>query len=308
MGLVETGFVRSAAAAGVVVWSLATATAARADEPAVDANIETKKACVAQHEQAQLLRRQGRLIDTRAALVACAQEACPGVVRTDCVQWLGDVARAVPSVVLTARTAAGDEPGVRVYGDGVLLAPHLDGHAIELDPGLHTFRFESPSGESVEQKVLLVEGEKNRIVEAMFGAAMPAPRPIVSDVPPPARPTYRPIPWLDFALLGATVAGAAAFAGFGIWGLNEKKTLETNCEPVCAKSDIDSIRTKFAVADVGLAVGVLSAAAAGYVYFTRPAVERAAWSAEPRSDRGPRMRLGWAAGAAGASVRLEAGF
>jgi hypothetical protein len=307
MGLVERGFVRGIAAVIFVVGcSLAGAADARADAPATDAVVEGKKACVAQHEQAQILRRDSKLVAARAALVSCAQEACPSVVRTDCVQWLGNVTDGIPSVVLTARSAAGDEPGVRAYSDGALIAPHLDGHAIELDPGLHTFRFESPTGESVEQQVLLVEGEKNRIVEATFAALPPAPRPIVRELPTVVtRPTYRPVPLLAYVLAGATLAGAGVFAGFGIWGQNERKTLETNCEPVCAQSDVDSVRTKFIIADVGLAVGVLGAAATGYVYFTRPTVERGqAAGAELAS----RVRLAWTASGAGAALRLEGGF
>ncbi len=281
--------------------------AAIADEPPAEGDLEKKKACVDHHEQAQLLKRSSKFVEARSALVACAQDTCPAVVRTDCVQWLGDLTAATPSVVFHVKVAGVDASAVRVYADATLIATRLDGLAVELNPGLHTFRFESPAQEPVELPLLLVEGEKNRIVDVALGHAE-APAPAFAPAPP-LPPTYRPIPVLDFVFGGVAAAGVGAFAGFGIWGLNEKGSLENNCEPVCTKSDVDSVRTKFIVADVSLAAAIVSAAAAGYVYFTRPTVELplARGTAHQARSAGP-LRLGWSAGPSGASLDLEAPF
>src|SRR5262245_57907091 len=54
-----------------------------------DGKADGKKVCLAQHEQSQVLRRDNKLTEARAALLACAQDACPASVRADCVDWLG---------------------------------------------------------------------------------------------------------------------------------------------------------------------------------------------------------------------------
>ncbi|MEO6420602.1 MAG: hypothetical protein ABIP39_14405, partial [Polyangiaceae bacterium] len=58
--------------------------------------------CVNAAEQAQRLRRDGHLRSARESLVACARETCPGPVRVDCKQWLGEVDADLPSIVVRA--------------------------------------------------------------------------------------------------------------------------------------------------------------------------------------------------------------
>jgi hypothetical protein len=312
MSLVGTRFVREAAAGAVLVaLSLGSPPAGAGDEPNANGALEIKKACVAWHEQAQVLRRASSLIEARAALLSCSQDACPVAVRADCAEWLGALTDAIPSVVVRAKSFEKDESDVRVYCDANLIASHLDGRAVELNPGLHTFRFEAPGHDTIEEQVLVVEGEKNRILMVSFGGA--AGQPGVHDqssganagTPAPTGPLLRPIPKLDFVLVGAAALAAGSFAGFGVWGLNDKSSLESSCQPVCSQSQIDSVRTKFIVADVSLAVALLSLGTAGYVYVTRPAVEPAA---APGTGARPVAWLTVGAGPSGASLELEGGF
>src|SRR4051812_26138390 len=64
---------------------------------------DAKKACVVHHEQAQVLRRTTKLTDARAALLVCSQDVCPAAVRVDCVDWLNQVNRTIPSVVVKVK-------------------------------------------------------------------------------------------------------------------------------------------------------------------------------------------------------------
>ena len=57
-------------------------------DPAENAKAE----CVANHEEAQVARRERRLLATRAALRTCSGAACPSAIRADCVDWLDQVA------------------------------------------------------------------------------------------------------------------------------------------------------------------------------------------------------------------------
>ena len=94
---------------------------ARADEPLPSsaAPAVSKDECIAAYRNAQVLRLSGKLVESLAQLSTCARSECPQVLRNDCVPWLGEVTRSVPSVVFQARTERGDEEEVRVLLDEV---------------------------------------------------------------------------------------------------------------------------------------------------------------------------------------------
>ncbi|WP_049949601.1 hypothetical protein [Sorangium cellulosum] len=146
-----------------------------------------KRACAAAYERAQGLRRDGKLLAAREALITCSQPTCPAAAVADCGPWLAEVEKSLPTVVIAARDAHGRERlDVRVLVDGRPLAAALDGKALPVDPGPHTFRYEPASGPTVEERVLIREGEKNRAITVTLGASSAgAP----ASPPPPAAPT-----------------------------------------------------------------------------------------------------------------------
>lgn len=245
--------------------------------PAVD-GAAARKTCASKHELAQVLRNAGKLVEAREALVACSQAACQTAVRADCVGWFDQVSDTIPTVVLSAKTGSKDEVNARVAIDAKAASLRPDGKPIELNPGVHVVRFENPPFDPVEQQILLVPGEKNRIVSATFGEPEPAPEavelktvapPPRDSAPPPA--THRPIPAMSYVMGGLAVAGAAGFAGFALWGQNQRNSLESTCRPVCVPSKVDEVHTKFIVADVSLGVAAAAAVTASILYFARPA-------------------------------------
>jgi hypothetical protein len=253
---------------------LATWGDARGQEaPSPESENERKKACVDQHEQAQHLRRAAQLKQARDALLVCTRDSCPSAVRADCLDWLDAVGRAIPSVVVSARLGTDDELNVRLSIDRELVATRLDGKPIELNPGPHVFRFEINARDPIEQQVLLSEGERNRMVAVSFPnpkeASESSAVPRASDGSDLAN-QYRPIPLTVYVLGGVALAGAGAFAGFGLSGLAQRSSLQSTCQPVCSTTDVASVRSKLIAADVSLGVAVLSTAVAGYVYFSRP--------------------------------------
>ncbi|MGK3962733.1 hypothetical protein WMF38_00910 [Sorangium sp. So ce118] len=162
----------------------------------------SKRACAAAYERAQGLRRDGKLIAAREALIACSQPTCPAAAVADCGPWLAEVEKSLPSVVIAARDAGGRERlDVRVLVDGRLLAAALDGKALPVDPGPHTFRYEPAGGPAVEERVLIREGEKNRAITVILGAppagglssARPLAAPAASASPPHAPPAAPPL-------------------------------------------------------------------------------------------------------------------
>jgi hypothetical protein len=269
------------------------ATPSSGDEPPLD----QKRACLSVHREAQVSRREGRLVAAREALLQCAREVCPNVIRTDCVDWLSDVDRVMPSIILSARSKKGDEADVHVTMDGRPLATRLTGKSIAVDPGEHTLRFELAPHDPVEEKIIVRQAEKDRVVQVFLGK-VEEPKPIAPPPPPPEEvETHRPVPWTVFALGGVAVAGTAMFIGFGTSGVSSRKSLLGSCAPFCDQSAVQSVRTRFIVADVSLGVGVAAAAASVVTFALRPTLTK------PKSPSAPSLGVTPTSSGAALSVR-----
>jgi len=72
-----------------------------------------------------------------------------------------------------------------------------------------------------------------------------------------------------YVLGAAGVAGIAVFATFALLGKSDQHHLEATCSPACNPADVDALRTKFLIADVALAAGVVSLGAATYLVVSR---------------------------------------
>jgi hypothetical protein len=242
-----------------VVLALALEWSAEASAHAEATTDPTKEQCVDAYKRNQQLRREGALRAAIKELLVCARDPCPAVLQTDCVEWLRDANARLPSIVVKAHSAAAsDLSDVSVTIDGAPLAARLDGRAIDVDAGAHTFVFAHPGAPSVEKKLLVVEGEKGRIVDVDFVPSGP----LVRDV-------RRPVPWTFYALGGFGLAALGAGATFGSLGLAGRSDLST-CSGSRCPEDRDAVAQKFLVADISFALGAVSLVAATIVFLTRP--------------------------------------
>jgi hypothetical protein len=213
--------------------------------------------CFKHHENAQIARRERRLLDARSELLACSRASCPAAIRSDCVDWIEQVTRSVPSVVVAARARGRDLADVRVSIDGNLVAERLSGAAFEIDPGEHLFRFESPPWPPVERTILVSEGVKGRAIDIEFAPPLPAPgAPKAPEIPRPA--LSRRLTMFDYVVGGAAAASLATSAAAAGWGLWSRHRLDETCAPFCSSDEKNSVRIKLIVADVALGVTVVS--------------------------------------------------
>lgn len=260
--------VRRSAWASSVAWlllvSFSAGHEARAEEPS--------EVCAAAAEKAQPLRRAGQLVRARAELLLCARDACPSVVRADCARWLTEVDGAIPSIVVRALTPAGDDAvAVRVTADGKTLAERLDGKPIALDPGEHTLRYEMPGAAPIEARVVLAQGERDRILRVQFvsqGAARPL-SPARAAAPSPG-PQKSGAPAWTWVLGGVGVAAVGTGVAFYGIGLGQRATLADSCAPTHACDDgrVSAARTKLVLGDILVGVGAVALAASIYFALT----------------------------------------
>jgi len=231
---------------------------------------DTKATCKSAYEQGQRLRKSGALRKSRTNLLVCARDPCPAAFQPECVQWLAEVEKLLPSVVVEAVGADGaPQSNVRVLIDGEVLAERLDGKSLEVDPGVHVFRFEPEGKKAIEQKLLIVEGEKSRKLHIEI-----EPKGTPVEAPKPEEPKKSSVvPWV---LGGVGVLALGSFAYFGATGLSKRGELD-DCTPYCKQDDIDSVRRKFLIADVSLGVGVVALGVATFMLVSSP-------STEPKKD------------------------
>jgi tetratricopeptide (TPR) repeat protein len=105
-------------------------------------------------------------------------------------------------------------------------------------------------------------------------APPPEPKPETKPAQSPPR-TERPIPTAAYVLGGIGVAGLVTFGTLAILGRNQQSELEGSCSPSCSPAQVQPMKTKFLIADIGLAVFAVSLGGAGYVVLTRPSVSSA---------------------------------
>jgi hypothetical protein len=232
------------------------------------ARADDTDACLAAYEKSQQLRKDGQFAASREQLTLCVQPKCHNLIKRDCSRWMSELERVEPTVIVKARDAQGkDVLSVRVSVDGAVFQDRLDGKPHEVDPGVHVFRYEKDGAPLGEERVVIQEGEKNRVVNVRIEPAEAVvSRPAAK--PAEARP---PAPVGGYVLLGAGAAGVTAFAVLAAMGKHDLDEMrkEGGCAPNCAESQVDAARTKIIAANVSLGIGVV-AAAVGTLWLLKP--------------------------------------
>jgi hypothetical protein len=249
----------------IAVSILSFAGAARADEPGM-------QECIAANEKSGPLQHRGMLREARAQLRLCATPSCPTLIRDDCVSGATRLDAAVPSVVFAAQDGSGNDlTAVVVTMDGQVLADTLDGKAVEVDPGEHAFRFETPGQPPVEKHLVILEGEKDRRERIVIGAA-PAPKETSIRAVPALPPVLAkgPFPVAGWIAAGVGVAAFGFFGTFGGLGVSERSSY--GCATGCPSAEKSAVDSKFVVADVALGVGVVAVGTVVWIYLARPTV------------------------------------
>jgi hypothetical protein len=266
--------------------------------------------CVGFNDQGLKLRDARRLREAREQFLQCSVSACPGVIRKECERQVKELTAATPTVVFEAKNAAGDDlTAVVVTMDDHPLVDHLEGLAIPLDPGVHTFTFRGADHVSAEKKLVLAEGEKDRRVHVVLEAPAPktasapeaaAPPPPADAAPAPAAPppgsastaadTATPVAaassgsssWSQqktIALLAAGVGVGAAVVGvaFGAatdsaWSRSQSEcSTSTNCpNHTAAVNDRNSAGSDATIALISFATAIVGVGAGTVLWFTAP--------------------------------------
>ena len=227
----------------IPVFVFALSTTAFADDRA------EKLACAQAADRGQVARDQGHISAARVEFTDCARASCPKLVSQQCTQWLGELTQEQPTVSFRALDPKGNEIlDVTVYVDSVERKGSLDGVALDLDPGVHTFRFVHAGLPDVIMQSIIRVKEKNRVIEAKFGAA-----PVEQK-----EEHHRPFrfPWtasVSFAL------GAASFIAMGVFvgtAAHDANAMRQSCAGSCLQADVDWVNTRVLLANITMGTGI----------------------------------------------------
>jgi len=243
----------------------------------------TAASCVQANEQASTLRSAGKLREARAQLRLCSAQGCPSAVRNDCLAGAAQADSDVPTVAFSVQDPSGNDlSAVKVSLDGQPLAEKLDGKALDVDPGEHVFRFEAVGQPTVEKRLVIVEGQKNRHESVMLGE--PKVAPVVTGPVPIAPVTPRPPEGITRKgagiALGATGLGLLAVGGVsGLLATLEWSSAKSACGPTfpvscanlsAANSDRSTTMVASAVADVTLGLGAVAVITGAVLVLSAP--------------------------------------
>ena len=231
-------------------------------------------ACADAAERAQTLRDKNQLREARRDLRMCAQESCPAAVRRDCIGWLEELDALQPSIVVHARDSRGrDVAGVSVAIDGEPVASKLDGAPMRADPGRHLVTLVARSGARTEADVLLVSGEKVRVIDARFSTPLRADGSAESAANAPSPKSEPGVPrWIGWGLGGVSAVSLALGAVVEVGAVHDWRAMRDGCAHTssCSASDVDSARARlWYAAPILFGVGVVTGALAAWVLLAR---------------------------------------
>ncbi len=244
---------------------------AAAQDPAPAAAPSEVEVCLAAHLQGQELRASSKLLESREQFRQCAQPGCPSAIARDCVEWLGQYERRIPSISVRVTADGAGRTDARVSLDGVPVES-LQGKAIELNPGEHVVRVELAPFAPYETTVLVNEGDQFRVVEATF-ATGPKPS-LAAPAQPREAPVVmeRPVPTLAYVFGGVTLAAAANGAAWALSSLSLRHDMEKACAPACNPDTVAVLRQRATIADISWGVSAASLITTVTFYALRPEV------------------------------------
>jgi hypothetical protein len=244
-----------------------------------------KRACVTASTDGQTLQKEDKLLEAREKLRICASDPCPSIVKTHCTRWLSDLEAQIPTGIVRARDAAGNDVlDAEVTIDG---KPSALGRPEELEPGEHLVAAKRPSGVHAEKKFLLVDGEKGRLLTIdLPGSAAPAAPGSEASAASGATSSApaaqgKSIPLGAWVLGGTGVLALGTSVVFALQTSNDFNTLK-QCSPTCTEAQTAPGRTHASITDVSLGVG--AAAVVGAI----------AWAILGRSDASAKPASGQA--------------
>jgi hypothetical protein len=192
----------------------------------------TTAQCLAASEDSFTSRSEHRFRMERSQLLTCSAPSCPADVRRECMRRADEANGAIPTIVFEAKDAAGNDLGaVRVTMDGEVLAQRLEGMALDVDPGEHSFVFETAGSLAIRKTFIISVSQKDRRETITFGPPVSS---LGAEMPSTeARSGLGTQKILALVAGGLGAVGLGVGSAFGLVALSKKNDAETACPNLC---------------------------------------------------------------------------
>jgi hypothetical protein len=270
-------------------WILAGGVASGADPTTAD--------CLAASEASFKAGNQHKLRAERSQLLVCAATSCPADIRKECISRVDEVNAQIPTIIFAAKDVSGADLGaVKVSMDGEVLAERLEGIALSVDPGEHTFAFETAGQPPLSKKLVVLETQKDRRELVTFGAPAVAPLAPVGSPRSTGAPTSHGLggqrAWAIVSG-GLGIASLGVGTAFGVIALSKRSTAEGICPGACGTqtgvNEWSNATMLGNVSTVGFVVGGVALVTGAVLWFT----------AKPRTDPTPSAQVAVGPGSVG---------
>jgi hypothetical protein len=133
---------------------------------------ESVNACVDKYKSGLENEQAGKLKQARELFIGCAKASCGSPLRDECTTRFTQLSTDIPSIVPVVTDDAGNpQTDVEFRVDGERLTSSLDGHAFLLDPGVREFSFSREGRVFATQRLMIVQGQRNRLVSVSTQSA-----------------------------------------------------------------------------------------------------------------------------------------
>lgn len=268
--------------------------------------------CLAASDASLKAGNEHKLRAERGQLLICAATSCPADIRNECLRRVDEVNAAIPTVIFETKDAAGNDlSAVKVTIDGELLVDRLEGTALSIDPGEHTFLFEASGMVPVTKQFVIREAQKDRREAITFsmatGALSAAPVPSTAQAiqsfatiaPAAPEPAHRLGAQKIVALVagGIGVVGLGVGSAFGLIASSKKNDAQAVCPGQCPTaagvSDWSDAKSAGNVSTALFIVGGVGLAGAAVLWFTAPSTSRGSGPQFGVSPSGLQLRGTW---------------
>jgi hypothetical protein len=237
---------------------------------------ESDAACAAAYRSAQEKEESNHLVEAADLWLACTKPSCATPLQRACMAKHAQIQLDVPTIVPMVTDAKGaPRLDVQVKMDGEELVSRIDGRGIPVNPGMHEFTFTADGVVISTQKILVAQGQRNRMVSVSLrpekGAdqgSLAAGDGSADAAAAEAAAAKTRIPALSWALGGVGLAGIGGYALLTTWGRKDNDKLG-QCSPACPQSTVDHIHKLYIGADISLGVGIAALGAAYWVHAMR---------------------------------------
>jgi hypothetical protein len=268
-----------ALAAGMVGWS-----------PQALAADPTTGDCLAASEASLKSGNEHHLRTERNQLLVCAAASCPADIRKECVRRVDEVNTAIPTIIFEAKDGSGkDLSAVKVTMDGDALAERLEGSALSIDPGEHTFAFATEGQPPLTKVFVIRESEKDRREAITFGVGDVVSSPLQAGAEASVTTGSTGLGTQKILAIvagGVGVVGLGVGTAFGLVTMSKKSDAQKACPNLCADPNGVSLwsdaKSAGNVSTVAFIVGGVALAGGAALWFT----------AKPESRSGPSAQVG----------------